>query len=456
MESRPIIPQDNVDSLASNVGVGQAVDSLASPHLPHIARHGEFLNRLALCRRDCAEKGSSLTVLVADIDGFHRFNEVHSPELGNLVLTWFSSRLVETLGNDEMCSHFQGDQFVVVLPHGGAARAREVIERCRMGARCRPFTTRGGPHDVTFTVGVVESSPGCAESCHQLLRRAQIALSQGKHRGPGSVVPWASLATASSTRERRPPPAAGEVACWLEHACSPVRQARFSATRALVEAVDARDPHTRIHSLTVSDYAEAIGRRMGLPERELATLKGAALLHDVGKIGVPDAILAKPGALTSDEYEVVKRHPQTALDILRPMSFLAEEAPMILHHHERFDGAGYPRGLKGEDIPLGARIVAVADALDTMLSPRSYKDAFPVNHALEELRSGAGTQFDPAIAEIAARWFSDHCPLPSTVDATEDSAERAWQAFFASTTRRSETMVRLGVLGNDDHKSIRE
>jgi putative nucleotidyltransferase with HDIG domain len=187
------------------------------------------------------------------------------------------------------------------------------------------------------------------------------------------------------------------------------------STRAMVAAIDARDPYTRAHSVSVAAYAEAIGRRMGLSAPVLASLRKAALLHDVGKIGVPDAILTKPGPLTADEYDTVKRHPEIAIEILGHLSFLEEQLPLILHHHERYDGRGYPSGLVGERIPIGARILAVADALDTMFSPRTYKPAYQLDQVRAELIAGSGRQFDPAVIQATLALLDEQpslVPLP--------------------------------------------
>ncbi len=175
----------------------------------------------------------------------------------------------------------------------------------------------------------------------------------------------------------------------------------LESTRAMVAAVDARDPYTRAHSVSVAAYAVAIGRRMGMSTAAVDSLRKAALLHDVGKIGIPDAILTKPGPLTDDEFNTVKRHPEIAIEILGHLSVLADQLPLILHHHEHYDGRGYPAGLVGEGIPLGARILAVADALDTMLSQRTYKPAYNVDQVRGELIACSGRQFDPAVVQAA-------------------------------------------------------
>ncbi|MBI1826819.1 MAG: HD-GYP domain-containing protein [Planctomycetes bacterium] len=197
---------------------------------------------------------------------------------------------------------------------------------------------------------------------------------------------------------------------WMQRIHPHIEAAHMESMRALLAAVDAKDRYTRSHSLNVAKYAVEIGRRLRLPEPALDTLEVASLLHDLGKIGVADAILNKPGPLTKEEFEAIKKHPQTAIDILGHMSFLSDHRPIILHHHERFDGTGYPAGLSGDEIPIGARALAVADALDTMLSPRTYKRAFTTNHVRRELRHCAGHQFDPTIVNLTLRWLDEKPP----------------------------------------------
>jgi HD-GYP domain-containing protein (c-di-GMP phosphodiesterase class II) len=200
------------------------------------------------------------------------------------------------------------------------------------------------------------------------------------------------------------------VARWFDGVRRHLRPVNFESMQALLAAVDAKDPYTRMHSLNVAVYADAIGRRLRLPSQTLRTLQAAALLHDVGKIGVPDAILNKPAPLTLEEFDAVRRHPQIALDILGPMRCLTSHRPMILYHHERYDGFGYPGGIAGEHIPIGARILAVADAVDTMLSPRTYKQAYCLDEVRAELIASAGRQFDPHIVGMTLEWLDETRP----------------------------------------------
>jgi putative nucleotidyltransferase with HDIG domain len=177
-------------------------------------------------------------------------------------------------------------------------------------------------------------------------------------------------------------------------------EASYSQTLwSLVAALDAREHETGNHSQRVVRYSLAVARTLGVPAHDLPDLGRGALLHDIGKIGVPDAILLKPGKLDEDEWRVMRRHPQIGFDILRSIGFLERSAALVLAHQERFDGRGYPHGLAGEEIPIAARIFAIADCYDAMTSDRPYRKALGPEKAREEIARCAGTQFDPGCAE---------------------------------------------------------
>jgi putative nucleotidyltransferase with HDIG domain len=185
------------------------------------------------------------------------------------------------------------------------------------------------------------------------------------------------------------------------------RAAYLGAIRALAAALDARDPYTAGHSERVSALSVLIAREMNLPEADVDIIRLGALLHDIGKIGVPDAVLRKPGALTPEEFEQIKRHPALGARILRQVPFLAPHLPIVELHHERPDGSGYPFGLRGDAIPLAARVVHVADAFDAITSARAYRPARAPVLAIEQLRRGSGPEFDPASVDalcIALPW----------------------------------------------------
>jgi HD-GYP domain-containing protein (c-di-GMP phosphodiesterase class II) len=165
--------------------------------------------------------------------------------------------------------------------------------------------------------------------------------------------------------------------------------------KALAAAIDARDPYTRDHSQGVVRYSLMCGRSLSLSRSRLEILEYAGILHDVGKIGIPDAILTKPGPLTDKEYAVIREHPIISANIINGIPLLEPAIELVLHHHERYNGSGYPDGLTREDIPMGARILAVADAFDAMTTDRPYRPRMPQNHALVELRKYSGKQFCP-------------------------------------------------------------
>ncbi|MBI4054538.1 MAG: GAF domain-containing protein [Elusimicrobia bacterium] len=169
--------------------------------------------------------------------------------------------------------------------------------------------------------------------------------------------------------------------------------------QTLARAIDAKDAYTHDHADRARQTARKLAHALGLPDEMVRYVEYAALLHDIGKIGVDETILQKPGKLTAEEYEVMKRHPAIGHQILAPVKFLGPVARMVLYHQEWYNGQGYPEGLKGEEIPLGARIVAIIDAWDAMTSDRPYRKALPREKAISELRKGAGTQFDPRAVE---------------------------------------------------------
>jgi HD-GYP domain-containing protein (c-di-GMP phosphodiesterase class II) len=174
----------------------------------------------------------------------------------------------------------------------------------------------------------------------------------------------------------------------------------LSSIRAIVEAVDAKDPYTRGHSARVVEYSLRIGEALNFNKEELKRLEVSAILHDVGKIGIPDSILGKPGRLNAKEYNYMKRHPELGSSIIEPIAELKALIPNILHHHERYDGKGYPKGLRGEEIPLYARIICIADSYDAMTTDRPYRRRKSSGVALQELKKNSGTQFDRRLAAL--------------------------------------------------------
>ena len=187
-----------------------------------------------------------------------------------------------------------------------------------------------------------------------------------------------------------------------------LEKAYLETVETLRYTVEAKDTYTRGHSDRVSEYSVLIGKYLGLPEEELHKLKIGGLFHDIGKIGIPDSILLKTTKLTDDEYSEIKNHPSIGAHILSNASTFEDIIPIVKHHHERYDGRGYPGKLKGEDIPYLARIAAVADSFDAMTSKRTYRDSLSLDVVKEEIEKNKGTQFDPKIAEVFLDILNNH------------------------------------------------
>lgn len=187
-----------------------------------------------------------------------------------------------------------------------------------------------------------------------------------------------------------------------------LERAYMESIQTLRYTVEAKDTYTRGHSDRVSEFSVLIGKHLGLPETDLKTLQIGGLFHDIGKIGVPDSILLKEGKLTDDEYSEIKNHPTIGAHILSSATIFKDIIPIVKHHHEKYDGNGYPGKLKGDDIPYFARIAAVADTFDAMTSKRTYRDALPLEVVISEIERCKGTQFDPKIADVFLDILNNH------------------------------------------------
>ena len=189
----------------------------------------------------------------------------------------------------------------------------------------------------------------------------------------------------------------------LQHAYRILKKSHLDSVKVLAEAIDAKDPYTRGHSDRVKRMSLAIAKRMGFSEERLEALEYGALLHDIGKIGIKDEILQKQGSLSRQEYESIQEHPLIGVKIVEGVEFFKDKIPMIRHHHEYYDGGGYPDGLAGEAIPLEGRIIAIPDAFDAMTSTRPHRNVLPLQDVLLEIEKCKGKQFDPKVVEIFIR-----------------------------------------------------
>jgi len=282
-----------------------------------------------------------------------------------------------------MAFRYGGEEFTIILPEAWFDDAYKVAERIRQTIESK-MSTQAIP--LTVSLGIA-SRPADGVMAEEIIACADAALYRAKQTGRNR--------TCLSPEIMKP-----EAPLEGEGLKPQVRRGTLNIIYALAAIVDAKDHYTYGHSKKVSEYAVALSQALGLPRDRIDTIRAAALLHDIGKVGIPDAILNKEGALTAEEWEPVKEHPQLGVEILRHVAELVNCLPAILHHHERYDGTGYPSGLKGSDIPLEARILAVADAYDAITSLRPYHKQLPPQQALAELKRLAGAQFDPELVDV--------------------------------------------------------
>jgi len=236
----------------------------------------------------------------------------------------------------------------------------------------------------------------------ELMRRADEALYISKQRGRNTVSIWRKGFSAGPPDELADPKGNRKLEEAQKKLYALAQEAKESSDEpifALAAALEAKDNYTQRHSIAVMSVATNIARALLLPEEEVEQIRHAALLHDIGKIGIGEELLSKEGPLSEGERAVIRQHPVIGASILAPIRYLRGLVPMVKHHHEQYDGGGYPSGLAGEEIPLGARILAVADSYCAMTSDRPYSSAKPYDEACKEIRAMAGSQFDPHVVE---------------------------------------------------------
>jgi len=323
--------------------------------------------------------GHPFSIALFDLNGFKEYNDRFGHAHGDSVLQMFAKALKSSSRKTDIVCRYGGDEFSIILPSTDDKTAKDIVERFR--SRWSNICEKKAPANASpmgFSCGIVEF-PHNSESADGLVFLADAAMYCAKTGIENSSVTAAEISAISS---------------------DVLRSATRNHIYALAATVDAKDPSTYGHSKRVADMAEKIGKAIGLPPKELSRIYAAALLHDIGKIGVPDSLLTKPGRPTPQEWTILKRHSSEGAKIVGYVGELNDLVPIILHHHEWYNGKGYPDELQGKDIPIGARITSVADAYDTMTTERPYRKIVSSEQACEELIRCSGTQFDPTIVKI--------------------------------------------------------
>ncbi|MBI3750631.1 MAG: diguanylate cyclase [Chloroflexi bacterium] len=336
----------------------------------------------------------ALSVVLIDIDHFKRVNDTHGHAVGDAVLRHVADVLTRAVRSTDTLGRYGGEEFIVVMPEtdvdGGLASA----ENLRREVARAPFSENGITIDVTISVGLTGRVAKPSLDVDELLRRADTALYTAKAQGRDQVQPF-----------REPDDDAGIIRATIDlgarRRAQDIGRAAFAASsRHLLAALSERQAWSGGASRLIADLAGDLATAVGLPEGDVDRVRTASLLHDLGKLAIPDEILDKPAPLTPREWRTIVEHPKIGQVVLEQAGAIRDAASIVLHHHEWFDGRGYPYGLAGAEIPLGSRIVAIADAYEAMISNRPYKAAISHAEALAELRREAGSQFDPALVNV--------------------------------------------------------
>lgn len=336
------------------------------------------------------DTGSSQASIYFDIDGFKLYNELYGEACGDKVLRWCSKQILKTVDGRGLSFRVGSNEFLTYIKF---QRKEEVIELAKQIQQNIAKDDEEKPEvlqSITLSIGIA-FYPDTAKDLEQLQQQAEKANFFAKRNGKNRI----ELYEMNLEQKENEQPE------WNGY------DQIAPTIYALTAAIDAKDSYTFQHSVNVSEYAVLLAKEAGLKKDEIRIVKEAGLLHDIGKIGIPEDILKKKGRLTEEEYEIMKTHVANSIKMIHFLPNMNYVIPAVVAHHERFDGKGYPRGMKGEQIPLLGRILAVCDCFDAMTSKRVYKEAMPIEYAVDELEKNKGTQFDPDLAEIFIRLIKE-------------------------------------------------
>jgi diguanylate cyclase (GGDEF)-like protein len=341
----------------------------------------------------------ALALALIDIDHFKRVNDTHGHAVGDAVLQHVAGLLKTNVRATDTLGRYGGEEFILVMPETDVAGAVTSAENLRRIVARAPMTHDTASIAVTISVGVTGGTGTPSLDIDAMLREADSALYNAKAEGRDQVQPYRAFDDDVGVMR-------ATIAAEARRDAQQLGRAAFAASnKRLLRAVAERPGWAGGASDLIAGLAGELARGMGLPDGDVERIRTASLLHDLGKLAIPDEILYKPAALTPLEWRAIIEHPKIGQVVLEQAGAIRDAAAIVLHHHEWFDGRGYPYGLAGNEIPLGSRIVAIADAYEAMISERPYKGAVSHRDAVAELRRQAGTQFDPALVAVFVDLF---------------------------------------------------
>lgn len=375
--------------------------------LTSLYNHRGFQEVLANEISKAKDSGTPLSVVMFDVNNISKINRELGHAKGDEVIKTIAEKIKQNIRATDSAGRYGGDEIAVIMPETNTKDAKYLAEYITYCLSCC-FVDDVGP--IKVSVGI-STYPECSIDQEKLLILAEQAMfisqAKGYKEGMSAIVSssdfnfWDDVALESfaGVLAKRHSSIGINFEEELVHKFNQEEIINHNhlmeMVTSLAGAIDAKDPYTKGHSTSVSRYSEALARAINLPEAEVERIKIGAMLHDVGKIGIPESVLKKPGKLDDDEWEIMKQHPTIGAEkVLAPNEALRDLIPIVKYHHERLDGKGYPEGLKGNEIPLAARIVSVADAYHALVSDRPYRKGMPIEKACAILKEGAGVQWD--------------------------------------------------------------
>jgi diguanylate cyclase (GGDEF)-like protein/putative nucleotidyltransferase with HDIG domain len=348
--------------------------------LTDIYNHRSFQNILDLELEKAKNENNKVSLILLDIDYFKFYNDAYGHQEGDKVLQKLAQLLTDTVGNKGYCARYGGEEFAVILPGFNINEAKEVGEQIREVFESYKFPGTNVFPDgkLTASIGVAEY-PLNADTKEKLIKKTDEALYRAKFVSKNRVESYYSVFD--------------ELSLFLKED----EKELFNSISAFTMVINAKDSYTYGHSLRVMELAKNLSLRMDLNNDLIQEISFGALLHDIGKIEISREILNKPNKLNSLEWDIFRQHPIWGAEIIAPLKSLKGVKEIILYHHENYDGTGYPEGISGNNIPIGAKILRIVDSYDAMTTDRPYKVAFSLDQALEELDRYSGSHYDPYI-----------------------------------------------------------
>ena len=377
--------------------------------LTGLANRRYFLNVLKREILQAKIKSNDLAVMILDLDYFKSVNDSYGHLGGDMVLKQMGEILKETIYPLDLAARYGGEEFIILMPGVTSEKAVKAAERLRKIIDGRQWEVFDKQISVTTSIGIAAVDSRNLVDSKDLVEKADTALYAAKRRARNCVVSWEQV---DSNEEVEEPDNRDyrELQTKVSSLARQLRSYALGMVSAFIETMSAviQDHYIAHHAENVQTYATLIAEEMELLPELKERISTAALLHDLGKISIPASILQKTDPLTEQDWEIIRQHPIVSTKILAPIGSFDLELNVIKHHHEKFDGSGYPDGLKGREIVIGARILAVSDVYDAITSDRCYRPAQSVDCALKEILACSGTHFDPEVVEAFQRASEKH------------------------------------------------